>query len=374
MQGRDKPVVLIGFLTKGNHGPIPTVTEAFMSGLWEKYHFVAQTGNRRFGTKVLGTMNPVNVYYFAKHFAIWLLLLIRWRPDIAHYPVSSFWNLEKSITFLAVARVSGARTVGHLHGGAFVEFWRGLSPMRKRLAFKQLQALDAFVVLSDGWKRQVVGTVGLDPSSVFVVSNPINKEFEEAALRTPVPRTEKRILALGVMSREKGVLDILEATQELLPRAGWNLCLVGPEREPNILKVVRQTIQQYGLSDYVHVSTGVWAAEKILLYQKSSIFLLPSYHENLPLVIIEAAAAGLPIITTPVGALPDFFEGGRSLLYVEPGNTTQIRNAVSLLLDNASLRWQLGEAAREVFQTKLSRADILKSLDDVYHHVLSRKS
>ena len=75
--------------------------------------------------------------------------------------------------------------------------------------------------------------------------------------------------------------------------------------------------------------------------------LLPSYIENFPLVVLEAAAAGQAIITTPVGAVPEFFEDGVSALFVDPGNPQQIANAIMRLLRNPGERRRLDHEARQ---------------------------
>lgn len=368
-----KPVVLIGFLNRGQTGPIPTITAAFMQGLGDRYRFVAHVANRKYGATLQAALNPINGYYFLKHLLSWIALLIVRSPDIAHYPVTSFWNLEKSLVFLRVARFFRARTVGHLHGGAFMDFWRDLTPLRKKHALRQLRRLDAFVVLSDGWKRRIETEVGLDSGKVFVVSNPIDQEFEEEVVRIPVPRMTETILSLGVMDQDKGVLDIVDAVEGLLPRTGWHLALVGPERQPGIRARVQERVEQRGLSAHVRLFPGVRGSEKITLFRDASLFLLPSYFENFPLVIIEAAAAGLPIITTPIGAVPEFFEDGKSILFVEPGNVPQIRDVLAALINDSDRRNALGSAAREVFIKRLSRKDIMRSLDDTYHYALSGK-
>ena len=78
----------------------------------------------------------------------------------------------------------------------------------------------------------------------------------------------------------------------------------------------------------------------------------------------------MPIITTRVGALPEFFEHNKSVIFVEPGNIEQIKNAVLDLLNNPEKRIRLGKEAMKVFIEKLNREKIIKALDMVYQSVL----
>ncbi len=366
----NKPKVLIGSLSDGADGPIPIVTKAFIRGLGDRYEFLPHVANRRYGKTLHARLHPLNLWYLLKHLSSWVRVLMVRRPDIAHYPVTSFWNLEKSMMFLGIARMFGAKTIGHLHGGSFIEFWRSLPEYRRRRSSRNLNRLDAFIVLSVGWKERVVRDIGLPESKVFVVNNPIDEEFEERMLAAPLRRSTRSILAFGIMSRYKGVFDMLEAWRQLEQRDGFILFLIGPEREKDVLLRCREKIEEFGMAESVSLSDGAWGEFKSQCFEEASIFMLPSYRENLPLVVLEAAAAGLPIIATPVGALPEFFDDGKSIVFVQAGNVGQIRNALQCLIADEPARLRLGTAAREVFTTKFARAGIMASLDGVYRHVL----
>lgn len=368
---QNKSIILIGSLTKENRGAIPTITKAFIEGLQGKYRFIPHYADRKYGETKASNFNVINIYYFIKHLALWTYKLIVYRPDIAHYPITSYWNLEKSLIFLKVAKLFGCKTVSHLHGGAFINFWSSLISSRKRFALKQINELDAFVVLSNGWKEKVIESVGIEKEKTFVVNNPIDYEFEKAFFSMPNDRSGNKILSIGVMSKHKGLFDILEVLKNIRNSHEITATLVGQEREPNINKKCQEMINAYSLERIVKVAGAKWGRDKIALFKDSDIFLLPSYIENFPLVIIEAACAGLAIITTPVGATPDFFENKKSVIFVEPGNIEQIKNSVVDLLNNPEKRKKLGEGARQVFEEKLSRDNIMNQLDKVYRYVLS---
>lgn len=365
----DKPVILIGSLSKTNPGAIPAITTSFIDGLSSKYNFVPHFANRRFGSSSLSKINVLNVYYLLKHLVLWCFHLVFSRPHIAHYPVTSHWNLEKSLLFLIAAKLLGSKAIGHLHGGAFISSWKKRSKQRRYFALKGLEQLDAFVVTSEGWKHQIAAEIGVDRGKIFAVRNPIDSNFEDFALKTPVKRENRNILSLGVMARDKGIFDIIEASRIVLPGTDLNLLLVGNEREPGIAKACHNLLREYSLTD--NVQLVAWTAEKENLFENASLFLLPSYYENLPLVILEAAAAGLSIITTPVGAIPEFFVHNKSVYFVEPGNVQEIARAMIELMNDSEKRYRIARGAREVFQNKFSREKIMQSLDTVYQKVLA---
>ncbi len=367
-------MVLIGSLSTTTPGAIATITRAFMNGLGDKYRFVAHYANRKYGGERPSALNPVNLFYFAKHFLLWIARTIMYRPTIAHYPLGSYWNLEKSLLFMKAARLCGASTVGHLHSGAFVTFWKTVPPWRKRMAQGEISALAAVIVLSNGWKDLVHTEVGIDLRRIHVVNNPIDEEFETAALTMSADRQGGYILYLGAFSLNKGAYDAIEAFARTRKSDGWKFVLVGPEREPDGLENARALAGKLGIADRLEILDGAWGNEKIDLFRRASIFFFPSRFENFPLVVLEAAASGMAILTTPVGALPEFFTDGQSALFVPVGAIDALANALDRLIDDPALRKGLGSAARDVFNARLSRARIMASLDTVYQDVLHKRN
>jgi glycosyltransferase involved in cell wall biosynthesis len=362
-----RPTVLVYSGNKAGRGPIPTITKAFMDGLSKSYDFIPFYAERRYGATATANLNLTNVYYFFKHLALWIFTIIRYRPDIVHYPVTSFWNMEKSLAFLTVSKVLRCKTVGHLHGGAFPDFWDGISRLRKRVARALFKRIDVMVVLSEYWRDIVKGRIC--PKHVRVVHNIIDKTFEDT-LRENLGVEGGNVLFVGDMGRYKGVYDLIEALGKIKKSLRAKLELVGPEARNDDLDNIRTLIEDHNLGESVEVKGPLYGTEKIEAFRRASLFVLPSYAENFPLVILEAACAGLPIITTRVGAIPEFFEDDRSVCFVEPGNVEQIAQAVAELLSDKRKREALGNGARSVFLDKLSRERIIASLDDCYREVL----
>ncbi len=81
----------------------------------------------------------------------------------------------------------------------------------------------------------------------------------------------------------------------------------------------------------------------------------------------------MPIIASKVGALPEFFEHEKSIIFIEPGNIPQLKSAVEDLVSDKRKRERLGKAAAEVFVEKLSRTKIINQLDDFYRRILHER-
>ena len=79
-------------------------------------------------------------------------------------------------------------------------------------------------------------------------------------------------------------------------------------------------------------------------------FVLPSYNEGLPMSLLEAMAAGLPVLSTPVGGIPEVVEHGVNGLIAEAGNIRSIADSMLALADDADRRTRLGAAAEKLFR------------------------
>lgn len=362
--------ILIGPLSSDPTESVSCVNAAFVEGLKERYEFLLLDATRKHGTTRQSMLNVVNLFYFARQCVRWLFHLVVSRPQIVHYAISSGWAMEKGLVFMKLARLFGAKTLGHLHSGDFIDFWRSLPAWRRRFAIKEIRRLDGLIVLSNEWKKAILRDIVIAPAKLHVVNNPISKDFEDAALQMPAERAQNRILALGIMDRKKGILDLLEAAKLIQHRAEFHLEIAGPERDPGIVCTAKEFVERHSLSKKVQLRSAVWGLEKIETFRKCSILVLPSHFENFPLVVIEAAAAGMAIISTPVGAVPEFFENGISALFVEPRHPDQIAGALLKLLQNPGERGRVAAAARHVFIKRLARSRIMDSLDRVYQNLL----
>jgi glycosyltransferase involved in cell wall biosynthesis len=366
--------ILIGPVTRNPSESVGVVNESLACGLVGEFAFGLHLATRKMGLDRQGGMNLLNLAYFLKHLATWIAGLCRTRPEIAHYAITSHWNMEKSLIMLGLAKRAGAKTIGHLHGGGFIEFWRSLPASRKVRALRKLRKLDGFVTLSEGWRTAVIREIGIAAEKVHVVHNPIDSEFEYNVLGFPPGRGGVNVLCFGVMDRKKGVLDIIESVAQLSLGCEVRYQLVGPEREPGIKAEVEKRIIERGLEASVTILGPVYGKRKVELFRNATLLLLPSYIENFPVSVIEAAAAGLPVVATRVGAIPEFFENEVSALFVDTGNVDQIASAVSRLLKDGELRSRLARNARNVFEQSLMRERVMEQMAAVYHTILKENT
>lgn len=152
-----------------------------------------------------------------------------------------------------------------------------------------------------------------------------------------------KLLSVGRLDPEKGLTDLITAAHELIERRGiaFTLTIVGTGSEQDQLK---REVSRVGLDEHVHFPGYVpYGPELLRLYRESDVFLLPSFTEGCPQVLIEAMACGVPVIATRVGGIPHLIRDGQNGLLVDPANARQLAGAVRRLVEDRDLRDSLIE-------------------------------
>jgi glycosyltransferase involved in cell wall biosynthesis len=103
----------------------------------------------------------------------------------------------------------------------------------------------------------------------------------------------------------------------------------------------------------------------------SDFFLLPSWHENFPISLLEAGQAGLPAITTPVGGIPEIVEHGRTGLLVSVNNPRMLAEAICQLVDHSTRISWMGGNMKERIETSFSLNSMVNKIQDTYSEILN---
>jgi glycosyltransferase involved in cell wall biosynthesis len=174
---------------------------------------------------------------------------------------------------------------------------------------------------------------------------------EKAALRRQVGWPDDRLIVLSVgrLSREKGVMDLLEAWRQLRApsRSAPMLVLVGPDMPGHPWDAGapgRAFVEAHSLGDHVRFAGAT--DDPAPFYRAADVFVQPSHFEALGNTAIEAMASGLPVVTSGVGGLADFCVDGQNALLYTPRSASELAGALTRVLDDEALRARLGEAGR----------------------------
>jgi glycosyltransferase involved in cell wall biosynthesis len=185
----------------------------------------------------------------------------------------------------------------------------------------------------------------------------------------PAKARAQRIVMVANLRPGKGHGTLIEAAPAVLarvPTAHFDIVGDGTERE----RLIRE-VQQRELS---HAFTFHGHCEDIpARLAEAAVFVLPSHSEAFPNAVLEAMAAGRPVVASSVGGILEVVRHERTGLLVQPGDSRQLADALCRVLDNEMLGARLGAAGRKLVEETYSFDRMLASLDDLYSSQLERR-
>ena len=288
-----------------------------------------------------------------------LLELARLRVGLVHLHVSSRASFWRKLIFYALARGARVPTIVHLHGSEFAVFYESeCGGIGRWLVRWMFDGADCVILLSETWRRWVA-SISTNPL-LNVVFNPVHLQHREHPVRTS---TDVVVVSFGRLGRRKGSYDLLRATQKLAQGGlDFTLLLAGDGE----IEAVRSEAVALGIAERVHFAGWIRGAEKLDVLQRASIFALPSYHEGLPMAILEAMAEGVPIVASRVGGIPEAVRDGVEGILVDAGDVDALAAALASLLNDAGKRERFGAAARMRVETVFATDVILPRIEAIY--------
>lgn len=193
----------------------------------------------------------------------------------------------------------------------------------------------------------------------------------EAVLPTKVTSNKFSLIFVGWVTREKGVFDLLDAFQVLLSQfPNCHLSIVGAGGD---LETLRQEVQRRELCSDVSMLGWIERSEIARLLPSFDLFVLPSESEGMPNSVIEAMSSGLPVVTTPVGVMPDYFTNDRDIVFVEPHNAEGLGMALLNLYKKPDRRRAIAARGRILVENTFSPGVAIDVLIDILNSYSSGK-
>lgn len=272
------------------------------------------------------------------------IAILRHRATLIHLNTSlNFRAYWRDLAYLLIARICGARVLYQVHGGARPEqFFNGNRALTAFLRWTLLLP-DAIVVLA---RCELEAYRNFVPrQQVLALPNSIDcTSYVKLAHERSDPSAPLRLIYIGRLAREKGLFELLQAVR-LAQTEGIEVRLVvagsGPDDTP-----LRQYAVELGIENVVSFTGPVFGECKIKLLRAADVFVLASHAEGLPYALLESMAAGVPVIATRVGAIPDVVLGESHGLFVPLQDPNAIAHAIVRLAADRELLAQMSAACR----------------------------
>jgi glycosyltransferase involved in cell wall biosynthesis len=322
-----------------------------------------------------GSFAAINFVYIVGQTWTLLKILVTRRPAILHQTITwglAFW---KESWFMLLARLFRVKVVGHVHGSELDEQIAQANWIEKALLKRAFRIPHVLIVLNEAWRErlatQVSGAVDLR-----VVANCVDRAIAVAMGQT-APKAadaEKLVLFLGWLGERKGILEALEAAHLVRQKMAEvrfvfaGQVASGPRKE-EVERACREAAADEGIC-FPGLVTG---DDKLALLSRASVFILPSYHENLPVAIIEAMAMGIPVVSTVVAGIPELIEEGVNGFLIQPGDTPALAERIVRLLEDGDLRRAMGAANAVKARQRYHPRVFANKIALVYREVLAGK-
>lgn len=295
-------------------------------------------------------------------------ILIREAPVIVHIAAVTYWPFWESAIYLLISKIMGAKVVFHMLA-PFDVFYQKSSTKMQSLIQTALRPADRVVCLSR--RDKALMSTFLPSSSVCVLRSNVRVSFGSTANVDRRGRERINVLFVaGLYPFRKGIYDILKALPIVIG-ACKNVCFTFTGGD-NVQHALDHSLDSC-FTPWVSFRGWIAEAEKVALYHAADLLLLPSYEEGLPYVIIEAMAAGLPIISTHVGAIPEVIKEGTNGFLINPGDYEALAGRIVRLCRDEELRLQIGHANHDKATRLYAQDVIFQELEAIYDQLVNNQ-
>lgn len=339
--------------SRKTRGGITSVVKAHEKGQqWNQYHckWIETHIDRESVRKIL-------VFAIAVVKFLWYLPF----ADLIHFHLSEPVSAKRKKMLFDLAKIFKKKTIVHFHSFSPETTIKGAHREVYRYLFSNS---DVVVVLSNYWKEAVNTEFHLG-DKVRVIYNPCPSIDYDTEYKK-----EKSILYAGTLNQRKGYKDLISAFSLIAPSfPDWKVVFAGNgEIEEGI-----QLSKEKGIEKQCVFLGWVSGEEKDKAYKEASFFCLPSYAEGFPMAVLDAWAYGLPVITTPVGGIPDIAKDGENLLLFEPGDVNKLSSCLERVILDVVLSRSLSEASLSLAKTTFNIDTINRQVGEIYDDLLRTK-
>lgn len=283
-------------------------------------------------------------------------LLARERRVAVHLHTGPAGNFWRDLPCMLATIAAGRPLLLQLHGAGFERFYDRCDSMARTLIRFVFNRAAAVIVATDS-RRSWVRSICRNANAASVPNPAAGIDVARA------PERLNMILFLGKLQQSKGIFDLLQAVAAVraaVPDVKL-VCAGDGER----IAVARHA-ERLGIADAVKFTGWVGPSGKRALLENAALFALPSYDEALPMSLLEAMGAGVPVIASPVGGIQEVVVDGVTGFLVAPGDIHTLARLLQRLLADRPLAGRIGTAGRQSVRLRYSPERAVPRIEALY--------
>jgi glycosyltransferase involved in cell wall biosynthesis len=222
--------------------------------------------------------------------------------------------------------------------------------------FERMTILQADLVTSpsENLAKYVCNDTGLPLNSVCMIANPVDAtKFSPEGEKTFPSDGRLTVLFAGRLEERKGIYQLIDAVPDIVREVpNVRFILLGKDTETGVgrtsaKKILQDKLAANGCTSNVEFVDHVNLNQMPACYRSADVCVVPSLYDNAPYTVLEAMSCGKPIVAASSGGIPEYVVSNKTGLLVEPGDVKGLATALTMILKDATMREQFGQAARE---------------------------
>ncbi|WP_434631318.1 glycogen synthase [Thermoanaerobacterium thermosaccharolyticum] len=234
-----------------------------------------------------------------------------------------------------------------------------------------IEAADRIIAVSNDSKKDIMKCYNVPEDKIEVIYNGIDlNQYKKTGVNVARKKygiDGRYILFVGRISRQKGIIHLIDAVKYLPQDVKVVLCASTPDTE-EIKMEMEEKVKLY--PNIIWIDKMVTKEEIIELYSNAEVFVCPSIYEPFGIINLEAMACNTPVVASATGGIKEVVVDGETGFLVEPGNPEDLAEHIKKLLDDRELAATFGANGRKRVEEMFSWESIAKKTYDMYEDVI----
>jgi glycosyltransferase involved in cell wall biosynthesis len=290
---------------------------------------------------------------------------LRFKPDIVHIHTPYNNGFLKDGIMATLAKWLGHKVVVTFHpGNSLIEDYKNAPAWLKALTDFVIPRCDALIALGKSYQEFLVELY--HHPFVALIPNPVD---DEQIAKAPQDYDQRApiVFFAGLLNERKGAFDLIKAIDKVQIR-DVKFVIKGSAPTPRDKVILQQTYDACRTKEKVQMEGWGPVFEHM---NRARVVVAPSHGESLPIIVAEAIACGLPVITTPVGVIPDYIQDGVHGLLIKPGDIDGLARAIEHVLTHKQWASKVAQSNAE-FGKIFLRSRVHSLLMQVYDKLLEK--